>query len=80
MPEAASYRPGEVIVQFAEDISGTARLRIIAELGHAVLSEFRNLDMFLVSVPVGEEGRNVARYNARPEVLFADLNYMGELT
>ncbi|HZT05656.1 MAG TPA: S8 family peptidase [Chloroflexota bacterium] len=64
--------PGEVLVRWRDDATADA----LAEVGASVLDHVIDDHVTLLRVPIGEERRAAARLTVRPEVVWAQPNYV----
>jgi subtilisin family serine protease len=75
---AQKYVPGQLVVRFRHGIGKSAIQAHHAQVGAAVLKEFRVVEnLQLVRLPAGISIKKAVRYyRARPDVLYAEPNYI----
>jgi len=78
-PVDSAFVPGQLIVRFAEGTSPSARAGIHVALRARLVKELAGGTWDLVQVDPGADlGERQAAYEARPEVLYAHPNFLGE--
>jgi len=74
-PADAEFRPGVLLVRFRDAASLAERENVLAAHSLTTLNEIEELDIYLVTVPEGQELAFVEGLNADPTVVYAEPDY-----
>lgn len=76
VPAAGSYRPGVVLVKFRADLGLQSADEVLAQEGLSISQHLEDLNLDVISAPVGSEWDVLQRLRANPAVESVDLDFI----
>jgi thermitase len=79
-PLDAEYAPGRLLVRFADERAPAALVEALAPFAATVAAEIAPLGVYRFNVPIGQELTVAERLRQRPDVLYAEPDYIFHAT
>ena len=77
-PRAAGYRAGAVLVRFRDGVTPAGRAKLLAPYGLRSEPRISRLGVVSLAVRAGHEMATIADLRRRPDVAFAELDYLAQ--
>jgi hypothetical protein len=75
-PLDAEYAPGRLLARFADERAPAALVEALAPFAATVAAEIAPLGVYRLNVPIGQELTAAERLRQRPDVLYAEPDYI----
>ena len=79
-PLDAEYAPGRLLVRFADERAPAALVEAFAPFAATIAAEIAPLGVYRLNVPIGQELTVAERLRQRPDVLYAEPDYIFHAT